>query len=64
MAFSPDARVKVTNQHSDYRGRLGTVISADDGANEVRLDGFKVNQTVRLLDAELQTTNFESPVEY
>lgn len=69
MAFAASSRVRVTSQHSDHRGRLGTVIRAaadtPTGFNEVRLDGSPAVGKVELFsDGELGTTNFESPVEY
>lgn len=68
MAFSADARVRVTAQSSEHRGRLGTVeiaaADAADGFNKVRLDGHPVGKTVNLADNELGTTNFDSPIAY
>lgn len=64
MAFSVGNRVKVTDQSSQWRGKLGTVESVDSGNNQVRLDGHPVGKTVLLLDAELMTTNISSPVTY
>jgi|GEM_PF-3744532 len=68
MAFSVDDRVKVTSQNHPARGKSGTVeieaASAADGFNKVRLDGHQVGATVNLADNELNTTNFESPVQY
>ncbi len=68
MAFAAASRVRVTSQHSEHRGRLGTVETAAadsaDGFNKVRLDGHPVGRTFNLSNAELGVTNFESPVEY
>ena len=68
MAFSADARVRVTSQNSEHRTRLGTVevAAADsaDGLNKVRLDGHPVGKTFNFADNELATTNFTSPVQY
>ena len=68
MAFAVDARVRVTSQHSEHRGRLGTVemAAADEpnGFNLVRLDGHPVGNTVNLSDSELSGTSFVSPVTY
>jgi len=64
MAFSPDDRVKVTDQSSAYRAKLGTVETVDADGNHVRIDGYPVGKTVLLKDDELTTTSFVSPVTY
>lgn len=68
MAFNADDRVRVTSQHSEHRKRLGTVetpaASSADGFNKVRLDGHPVGKTFNFSDAELATTNFDSPIQY
>ncbi len=68
MSFAANARVRVTSQASEHRGKSGTVLvaAADTahGFNDVRLDGFAVGSSVQLSDAELGTTNFPSPVDY
>ena len=68
MAFAAASRVRVTSQHSEHRGYLGTVeeAAADsaDGFIKVRLDGHPVGKTVNLADNELGSTNFTSPVDY
>ena len=68
MAFSTNARVRVTTQSHPEREKLGTVVvaaaAAADGYNHVRLDGHASNRTLRFTDNELGTTNFTSPVQY
>lgn len=68
MAFSANARVSVTDQSSVYRNQSGTVevaaADADNGFNHVRIDGHPVGKTYNFSDAQLRTTNFDSPVEY
>lgn len=64
MAFSASARVKVTDQSSDYRGQLGTVISVDDDNHQVRMDGLGVGRTILLTTSQLSTTTIASPITY
>ena len=68
MAFNADDRVRVTDQSSQYRGKLGTVEIAEatvgDGYNRVRIDGHPVGNTVLIPDNELAATNFTSPITY
>jgi len=62
MAFVATDRVKVTSEHSQHRGKLGTVMSVDADGNHVRLDGFPDSKTFLLKDAELQTTTLANPI--
>lgn len=64
MAFAQNARVRVTSQNSQWRGKLGTVEIVNDDGNHVRLDGHAVGSTVLLKDAELVASSFEAPVTY
>lgn len=68
MAFTATTRVRVTSEHSQYRGELGTVLTAGadtaSGLNEVRIDGHRNNHPVLLADNELGTTNFVAPITY
>ena len=66
MAYDPSVadRVKVTNQNSQWRGKLGTVEAIDADGNHVRLDGYPVGKTVLLVDDDLGSTNLPSPVTY
>lgn len=64
MAFSPNDRVRVSSQASEFRGKLGTVLSAADGANVVRIDGYAATKGVRLLDPELVTSTLVCQIEY
>lgn len=40
MAFAQSARVRVTDNTSQHRGRLGVVMSVSGDNHNVRLDGF------------------------
>lgn len=64
MAFVAGNRVRVTDQSSAYRKKLGTVLSASGGANVVRIDGYGAAKGVRLLDAQLRATTLASPLTY
>jgi len=64
MAFSEDARVKVSDLSSEHRGRLGVVIAVTDDDHDVRLDGFPTTKTFRLLTNQLQSSTQAIPVTY
>lgn len=64
MAFSVSARVRVSDQSSEHRGRLGVVISASGDAHQVRLDGFPTTKTYRLRTDQLQSSTQAVPVTY
>lgn len=64
MAFTADARVRVNDQQSQYRNAYGTVKSAADGVNQVRLDGYADTRTVAFNDSQLQTSTQPCPIEY
>lgn len=65
MAFSVNARVRVTNQSSQWRLRYGTVRSVSGNDHQVRLDGFhKTGQTVQLHTNDLGSTGLASPIDY
>jgi len=68
MSFAATNRVKVTNQSSQFRNKLGTVLTAaadtPSNLNAVRLDGYPANHSVQLADGDLHLTGFASPVTY
>ena len=68
MAFSKNARVRVTSQKSEYRNKLGTVekpaAASPVGLNEVRIDGAPKGRVAHFSDAELGTTTHDAPVNY
>lgn len=64
MAYAVDARVRVIDESSNYRGNSGTVISVDGSVHQVRLDGHGCQQTVPLLTAQLATEARASYVDY
>lgn len=64
MSFSADARVQVSDQSSQYRNAYGTVKSAADGVNQVRLDGYADTRTVAFNDNQLRTSTQPCPIEY
>ena len=64
MAFQADDRIRVTDKSSQWRDKLGTVLSVDSDGNHVRLDGMQPAQTVLLKDDEIASTNFTSPITY
>lgn len=61
--FRRDDRVKITNQNSQFRNALGTVVGYDDLLVQVRLDGGSRYATKPPLFAEqdLGGTSFEDP---
>ena len=68
MAFNADDRVRVTSQASEFRKKLGTVVTAaadaDDGLNKVRIDGHRDDKLTSFSDGELGTTGTPSPIQY
>lgn len=64
MAFSVGDRVKVADEHSQWRGNSGEVISVSGDAHEVRLDGHGCGQTVPLLTTQLREQTLASHVDY
>lgn len=64
MAFSVADRVKVTDAHSEFRDKLGTVEGVTGDDHEVRLDGFPVGQTKLLTTQQLRATTLPCPVTY
>lgn len=61
--FRRDDRVKITNQHSQFRNVLGTVIGYKDALVMVRLDGSGryVPNPPLFDEQDLGTTSFEEP---
>ena len=64
MAFSAAARVRVSDQNSDHRNKLGTVLSVSGNAHRVRLDGLQETQAFLLTTDQLQTTTQPCPFTY
>lgn len=64
MAFAVAARVKVNDDHSEFRNKLGTVESVSGDNHQVRLDGFPVGKTFLLTTAQLRSTTQPCPVTY
>lgn len=65
MAFAANARVKISDEHSQYRGLYGTVIDVLAGSKyNVRPDGFPTLQTVLLAEASLSGTSLPDPITY
>lgn len=62
--FNAAARVKVTDQHSEFRNKLGTVISRSGNDHQVRLDGFPAGATKLFIAGELGSTTLPSPIDY
>jgi hypothetical protein len=66
--FKRKARVKVTNQNSEFRNQLGTVVGSSSGFSgrliNVRLDGRsrgRQRQPIFFGEGELGLTNEENP---
>ncbi len=61
--FRRDDRVKITNQHNQFRNALGTVIGYDDGLVQVKLDGGgRYTPNPPLFDErDLGGTSFKDP---
>lgn len=64
MAFSVNQRVKVTDQHSEFRNHLGTVLAVNGNSHQVRLDGFPNRKRQLLLTGQLQLTTLPDPIDY
>lgn len=65
MAFVAGNRVKCVDNHSDYRGKLATVMSVNgDGSYNVRFDGFPSSQLVLLLANQVIGTTLPDPINY
>ena len=64
MAFSVGNRVRVSDQNSEHRDKLGEVLSVDGDDHQIRIDGFQVDKGVLLQTNQLQTTTQACPVEY
>lgn len=64
MAFAVNARIRVSDQNSEHRDRLGAVLSVSGDNHQVRLDGAQPTQSVLLLTKQLQTTTQPCPVAY
>jgi len=67
MPFSVTDRVQVSDQSSQYRNKLGTVLRVVDLTVDevfVRLDGQKAGEETYFLEDELRTSTLSSPVTY
>lgn len=64
MAFAQSARVRVTDNTSQHRGRLGVVMSVSGDNHSVRLDGFPSTKTYLLTTIQLQSSTQAVPVTY
>lgn len=66
MAFSPTDRVRVINQHNQYRNHLGTVISVAGSPQDVqvRIDGHEATGEIFFEEADLGTSTLPSPIQY
>jgi len=64
MAFNPNDRVRVTDESSVYRKRLGTVETVDADGNHVRIDGHRIGRTTLFRDAQLGTTTIEEETQF
>lgn len=62
--FDVNDRVKVVNQNSQYRNRLGTVTRVDSPYTYVRIDGYNVNGETRFTTLELNPSTLPAPVVY
>jgi hypothetical protein len=62
--FNAAERVKVSDQNSQERNKLGTVIARSGNNHEVRLDGFPTRQTRLFLGDQLMTTTLPNPLDY
>ena len=57
-------RVKVTNQQSEYRNHLGTVLKVDGNNIHVRIDGQRTKGTILFRPGDLRITEQGAPVIY
>ena len=67
MAFSVSDRVRVTDQSSQFRNHLGTVVKVTDLAVDdvqVRIDGHEAAGSVLFKEDELGTSTLSSPITY
>lgn len=64
MAFNVADRVKVSDQHSEFRNLLGTVMAVTGNNHDVRLDGFPSERTQLLLTGQLSSTTLADPIDY
>jgi len=64
MSFSVSDRVKVSNQSSQYRNHLGTVVRKDGDNHYVRIDGHESAGEVLFKAGDLKTTTLAAPVVY
>jgi len=66
MAFEVGDRVKVTDQSSHYRNKLGEVVRLDDENDLVlvRPDGGKVSDEIPFDEGALQGTTLANPIDY
>ena len=66
FGFSVAARVQVSNESSQYRGHLGTVLADNgDGTGLVRLDGAAPTAEGTLFNgADLRPSTQPCPLEY
>ncbi len=62
--FNAAARVRVTDESSEFRGKFGTVESRDGNNHQVRIDGYQVGNTVLLRGSQLQASTQPCPVDY
>lgn len=62
--FNAAARVRVTDESSAYRGKLGTVESRDGQNHQVRIDGYQIGNTVLLFGSQLQASTQPCPIDY
>jgi hypothetical protein len=67
MPFIVNDRVQVSDQSSQYRNHLGTVVRVVDLAVDeiyVRIDGHERAGEVYFLEDELRTSTLSSPITY
>lgn len=65
MAIAVGTRVRVSNQHSEHRNRLGVAMEDNGGDNfAVRLDGMSVGGTLNFDTNELQESTQPEPITY
>ena len=62
--WNVDDRVRVSNQNSQYRNHLGTVVDVDGTDVYVRIDGHESTGSVLFDEGDLQASTLASPIMY
>ena len=64
MAYSVGNQVRVVDQSTDYRNRVGVVQAVSGDSHEVRLDGYGCNTVTTFLTGQLQADSITQPTDY